>query len=143
MTIEPVRVERLLPVRPETVFDAWTNPESLRQWMSPGSAVVGSVECDPRVGGSFRIVMLDGHGALEHAGRYLELERPRRLVFTWRSPVTGSVDTRVTVEFAGIDAGTLMVITHEGLDEQPTRDAHRGGWASIADKLAEAVTTTG
>jgi uncharacterized protein YndB with AHSA1/START domain len=131
-----VRVERMLPAAADVVFDAWIDPASLRVWMAPGAITVADAHCEPRVGGAFRIVMVDGEGAIEHTGRYLELDRPRRLVFTWRSPATGATDTEVTVELAELDAGTRMVITHRGLVDDVARDNHRAGWTAIADKLA-------
>jgi uncharacterized protein YndB with AHSA1/START domain len=134
-----VRVERVLPAAPDVVFDAWTDPDSLRVWMAPGERTVADAECDPRVGGGFRIVMISDDGAMEHTGRYLELDRPSRLVFTWRSAGTDMVDTEVTVDLAELDAGTRMVITHRGLASEQARDNHRGGWSAIADKIAQAL----
>ena len=131
-----VRVERLLPASPEAVFDAWTNPASMRVWMAPEPLSVASAECDARVGGAFRIVMIDEAGAVEHTGRYLELDRPRRLAFTWRSAATGSIDTRVTVDLTDAPTGTHMVITHVALTTKDMRENHRHGWSGVAEKLA-------
>lgn len=140
MTDGEVRVERVLPAPPEAVFDAWTSAASLRIWMAPDPLTVASADCDPRVGGAFRIVMISSDGAFEHTGRYLELDRPNRLAFTWRSPGTGLIDTRVTVDLTEDPAGTRMVIVHTGLSTRSARDSHRGGWTSIAHKLATTLT---
>jgi uncharacterized protein YndB with AHSA1/START domain len=131
-----VRVERVLPATPDVVFDAWTDPASLRVWMAPGASTVADAECEARVGGAFRIVMINDDGAFEHTGRYLELDRPRRLVFTWRSLGTGLADTEVTIDLAELDTGTRMVITHRGLPSAEELDNHHDGWSGIADKLA-------
>lgn len=130
-----VRVERVLPARPDAVFDAWTDPASLRLWMAPGPHSVASAECEVRIGGAFRIVMINEHGATEHTGHYLELDRPHRLAFTWRSPGTGLIDTRVTVDLAETEDGTHMVITHRDLVTPDARDSHGDGWSAIADQL--------
>jgi uncharacterized protein YndB with AHSA1/START domain len=135
---EQVRVERLLPARPADVFEAWTDPERLRVWMGPGNTTVTRVECDLRVGGSFLIVMSVDGDLVDHTGRYRVVEPPRRLVFTWCSSATGGQDTVVTVDLAPAGSDTLMVLTHERLDED-ARPAHRGGWESIADNLAAHV----
>jgi uncharacterized protein YndB with AHSA1/START domain len=37
---------------------------------------------DPRVGGKFRIVMIEGRERHEHTGEYLAIEPPSRLSFT-------------------------------------------------------------
>ena len=134
-----VRVERVLPAPPDVVFEAWTDPDSLRVWMAPGERTVADAECDPRVGGAFRIVMINDDGAMEHTGRYLELDRPRKIVFTWRSAATDMLETEVTVDLAELGAGTRMVITHRGLTSEQARDNHRDGWSAIADKFARVL----
>lgn len=139
MTVEVVRVERAIGAPPDEVFAAWTDPESLRQWMAPDPMTVADAHCDPRVGGAYRIVMVGDSGAVEHTGEYEEVSPPHLLVFTWRSANTGGRTTRVRVELQPAAAGTLMVITHEGLPPGPPVDAHRQGWTSIAGNL-DAIT---
>ena len=65
-----MRVVRDIAAPPEAVFDAWTDPASLRIWMAPDPATVGAADCDARIGGAFRIVMIDASGSIEHAGTY-------------------------------------------------------------------------
>ena len=129
----PVVVERTVPVAPERAFDAWLLESDLRVWMAP----LGEIELDPRVGGRFRIVMLredrEG-GPIEHVGEYRELDRPRRLVFTWHSPYTDG-ESLVTVELMPTDDGTRIVLTHDGLPET-AREGHAGGWGGFLDGLA-------
>ena len=73
------------------VFRWWTEADLLREWMSPIGTV--DAEVDLRVGGAFRIVMKGGGRVIEHVGEYLEIDPPRRLVFTCtrNSPVTRPV----------------------------------------------------
>ncbi len=137
----PVRVERDLAASPEQVFDAWTDATSLGVWMAPDPLTVGVAQCDPRIGGRFRIVMVSESGAIEHTGEYEDLVRPRLLVFTWRSPHLGPRTTRVRVELVAIPDGTRMVIEHTGLPDESSATAHEGGWGSIAAKLAGALPT--
>lgn len=137
-----VRVERRIDAPPEAVYAAWTDPESLRVWMAPDPLTVGHAECDVRVGGRYRIVMVGEWGAIEHSGEYEELTWPSRLVFTWRSANLGDRTTRVSVDLAPVGGGTHMVITHDGLPDEPSASAHREGWTSIAGKLQEALAET-
>ncbi len=133
-----VRLQRHLPVAPEEVFAAWTDPESLKQWFCPGTTTVPEATLDLRVGGCFRIVMRTRQGEeVEHTGEYREIRPARRLVFTWRSPHTGSEDTLVTVEFHPTARGTELVLTHERLPDAAAGEKHRSGWDSILAKLEE------
>lgn len=101
--------------------------------MSP----VGTVEAevDLRVGGTIRILMKGQGMEIEHQGIYIEIEPPRRLVFTWRSQFTGTEPSIVTVELEpdGADA-TRLHLVHRRLPEAST-ESHRGGWAAMLDRL--------
>lgn len=133
-----VRVERDIAAPPDAVFDAWTDPASVSVWMAPDPMTVAAAECDPRVGGAFRIVMVGEFGAIEHTGVYEQVTRPQRLVFTWRTPYLGERTTRVRVDRTAIPGGTRMVIEHIGLPAGDA-EAHSRGWASIAAQLGSLV----
>lgn len=130
---ESIEVSRLLPAPIEEVFSWWTEVDLLKRWMSP----VGSVDAtvDLRVGGSFRIVMNDAAMEIDHAGEYLEIDRPRRLVFSWRSRYTDGVSL-VTVSFEPVDVSSTRVsILHSGLPA-PVAGDHGSGWGAMTDRLA-------
>ena len=130
-----VAIERILPASPADVFRAWTEPESLRIFMCPGSVTSALVEADVRVGGRFRIVMRDDETDIVHTGEYRVVEAPSRLVFTWQSPVTGPGGSLVTITLSPEAGGTLLVLTHEQLPDEDVAGRHRRGWASIVEKL--------
>ena len=129
-------VERLLPAPPSEVFAAWTDPELLAQWMSPVGHAVARL--DLRTGGALRVVMVGGGIELEHTGHYLEIDPPRRLVFTWRSTYTGDHPTRVTVTLEPRGRDTALLLRHEELPPDAA-DSHRGGWLVLLDRLAGAL----
>jgi uncharacterized protein YndB with AHSA1/START domain len=72
-------------------------------------------------------------------GRYREVVRPERLVFThaWLGAdgVAGP-ETLVTVVFAEAEGGTLMRFTQTGFDSQGSRDGHGDGWSQCFERLA-------
>ena len=127
-------VRRVIPVPRERVFQAWLDSESLAQWMRPGSATDATVEVEPKVGGKFRIVMIDGPKRYEHTGEYLVIDPPQRLEFTWISEATDHRPTVVTIEFLERDRGTELVLTHRRLP--PTQvESHRRGWTDVLQLL--------
>src|SRR5436190_169793 len=93
-TAENVKLEikRLIKAPRERVFDAWTRPEQLKQWMGPDEDMtIASVKIDLRVGGKFRIQMKAPDGESYTAvGTYREVRAPERLVFTWDWEKDGS-----------------------------------------------------
>lgn len=135
---EPIRLERLLSAPVEDVFDAMTDPARMADWFSAvGHA---EVETDPVVGGRLQVVMVDGDVRIEHQGEFLEVRRPSRLVFTWRSRYTDDRATVVTVELSDEGGKTRLVLEHDGLSRD-ARASHEGGWSAILDRLSTAVTT--
>ncbi len=141
-TAPSVVIERLIPAPPRVVFDAWLDPKALQRFMCGGPGVrVARVECDPRVGGQFLIVMnVEGHD-VSHRGQYLEIERYKRLAFTWLSPYAGE-GSRVTLQFAESRNGeTRLTLEHVGLADAET-SKHHVGWSHILTELSTVATTT-
>ncbi len=134
-------VTRILEATPEDVFDAWTDPEQARHWMCPVGATVPDLTLEARVGGRLRLVMrVDGKDFI-HLGEFLEVERPRRLVFTWITMYTRYRKSIVTVDFEPVDDRTELHdrteirITHVLLPDEEIADAHRKGWEGLLDHL--------
>lgn len=134
-------ITKTIPAPRQKVFDAWLAPEALTQFMTPGPEMtVPKAETDPRVGGSFLIVMKAGEQEIEHRGEYLEIDRHDRLVFTWISGHTQPGST-VTLTFEELSPKeTKLTLHHVGFPSEQSRDNHRGGWTAIAEKLSVVVS---
>jgi len=136
-----VRVTRTLRAPVTEVFDAWTDASRLKQWLNPGAGTLAEVETHPVVGGVFRFVKLTADGVDEVTGRYLVVEPPHRLVFTWQSGVsTGGRESQVTVTLRGAGETTEMTILHERLPAAEYRDGARRAWTAIAARLPAYLT---
>src|SRR6202035_349615 len=131
--VSAVRIERLLPAPIADVFAAWTNAEIMAHWFSPSGRA--EVQADARVGGRFRVVMLDGSFRLEHIGTYLIVDPPYHLSFTWQSPYTGTRPSEVVIFLTARGTSTLLVLTHTRLPDE-TRRSHEGGWSAIVARVA-------
>ena len=127
---ETLVVRRFIPVPRERVFQAWLDPLSLSQWMRPGGATDATAEVDPRVGGKFRIVMIEGLKRYEHTGEYVAMEPPERREFTRISEATEHRTTVVTIEFLERDRGTELILSHRRLPPKQV-ESHRRGWTDI------------
>lgn len=131
--------ERRIAAAPEAVFDAWLDPAMLARFMTPApGTTVPRAMAEPRVGGRFEIVMKIGETEIPHSGRYLEIERPHRLIFTWDSPFSTEGST-VTVALSPEAEGTRITLTHIRFPSQESRDNHERGWARILTCLEEAL----
>jgi uncharacterized protein YndB with AHSA1/START domain len=131
-----VRVKHQFTALPERVFDAWLDPEKARRFLfATAAGQMVRAETDPRVGGRFTFTDRRDGEDVEHTGEYLEIDRPRRLVFTFAVPKYSSVVTRVTIEIVPMDDGCELTLTHEGV---PPEYAERNveGWTRILAALA-------
>ena len=136
-----VQIRRRVRAGAEQILDLWTKPDLMVRWMSPfPGAVDCKASCDPRTGGAFSLVMSSGESSREVSGAYVQVDRPRKLVFTWIGPLTNDVKTLVTVELIPSGDETDLVLTHERLPTSSIVEGHTKGWGNILDHLAEAVS---
>jgi uncharacterized protein YndB with AHSA1/START domain len=136
-----VTVRRVLPAPPDVVYDEWLDPAGMTEWMCPRPARAVKISLAPSVGGLLRIDIEDSGYSLYVTGRYVELDRPRRLRFTWSCSAWAdpTVQSVVTVTLDDHGAGeTMMTIEHEQLPPEQA-DAHARGWAAIAVQICEAL----
>jgi uncharacterized protein YndB with AHSA1/START domain len=139
-----LRLERVIRADRERTFAAWTRPELLRQWSAPaGMTIEEGGELDLRVGGRWRVVMVEPSGTRHEAfGTYKEITPPTRLVYShqWRHGSGSSPETTLTVEFLEVPGGTRVVLTQEGFESADSRDGHGEGWSSTLDHLERFFT---
>lgn len=132
-----LRVTRRFAASAERVFDAFLDPEKARRFLfaTPTGQMV-TVEIDARVGGSFYIVeRRDGRNA-EHYGEYLEMDRPRRLVFSF-AVEKGAKGDRISIDIVQLESGCELTLTHElSPDWAEWADRTRQGWMGIVEGLA-------
>lgn len=123
------RVPRTYDASVERVFDAWTDPAKARVWLAGGEHAT----FDPRVDGLFYVGMSHGGRLYPHYGRYLKIERPRLLEFTWVSEHTEGKESVVTVVLTARGKRTELVLTHEGLPSEASAEDHRSGWTHFLE----------
>ena len=128
-------VEREIHIaaRPDVVWAFWVDPSRIIRWMGRSASL------DPTPGGELRIDYGNGNVV---SGRYVELDEPSRLVFTWgwEDPAEavrpgGSV---VEVELAPDGDGTRLRLRHSGLPNDAEVAGHAEGWDYFLSRLLEA-----
>lgn len=141
-----LEITRVIRASRQRVFDAWTRPEYVRQWFSPGGTrTVQDAAMDLRVGGSYRLQMqgedegCDGSNEAKRntlvTGTYRKVVPHELLVFTWNLSWDDSGETLVTVAFRDVEGGTEVRLTHERFATESLRDQHEAGWTSVLASL--------
>ena len=123
----------------ETVFDAWLNPEIAGKFLfaTPAGTMM-KAQIDPRVGGAFVFVDRREGVDFEHVGEYLEIDRPRRLVFFFRVPAFSDLASVVIIEIVQAEGGCELTLTHEGVLPDYA-EGTKGGWTMILGKLGDVL----
>lgn len=138
-----VRVTRCFSAPAERVFDAFLDPARAGRFLfaTPAGQMVRA-ELDPRVGGRYLFVdRRDGEDA-EHFGEYLEIDRPRRLVFSFATDRADPAGDRVAIDIVPLKSGCELTLTHEMKPEWAEwSDRTTEGWTTILAGLAAVVET--
>lgn len=133
-TVDAVEVEVRIAASPETVFDFFTDPALMIQWMS------GSVDVEPRPGGRFHCDIRDDAVI---SGEYIAVEPPGRVVFSWgwegEDSVTPPGSSTVEVLLAADGDGTHLRLIHTDLPSQESAGKHGHGWRHYLNRLAIAA----
>ena len=136
--MQAITLTRVLRASKQRVFDAWTQPERMRQWFGPARLKVILVESDARPGGSYRIEMQahDGSGPVSVAtGVYREFLPWDRLSYTWNASWATGEESLVTVSLREVSGGTEISVRHEGFLYEASHKGHTGGWQEALVKL--------
>ena len=125
-----VEMQVRLDATPEVVFPYLTESERYARWQGVRA------ELDPRPGGVFRVWMDADTVA---SGEYVEVERPRRVVFTWGWEGNDSLppgSTTVEIDLEADGAGTTLTLRHSGLPDGESAAMHEQGWQHFTSRLA-------
>ena len=132
-------ITRTLDARPSVVFALWSDPEHMKRWMGPTGFTCPVAEIDFRVGGAYRVLIKSAeHGENWFGGVYREIERDRRLVFSFawdKDGPSAGVEMLVTITFEERDGRTIQTFHQRPFLNVESRDSHVGGWTEAFDKL--------
>jgi uncharacterized protein YndB with AHSA1/START domain len=120
---------------PESVFEYFTDPTKMVMWMGTEATL------HPRPGGVCRIDC----GQTVMLGEFVEVDRPRRIVFTWGWETalfkTPPQSTLVEVSLTPDGEDTVVRLAHRRLKPEAVA-LHRAGWYHFLARLALAASGT-
>ncbi|MFP3853571.1 MAG: SRPBCC domain-containing protein [Anaerolineales bacterium] len=127
---QSLHFRRLLQAPQAKVFSLWTEPASIERWFGGFDTHVERVELDLREGGQYRIEFETEEGISEVSGKFLLVEPPSRLSYTWVLNSQQGVlpATTVEVEFRAQGQETLVVLNHGPFPQDEVKALHSQGW---------------
>ena len=117
------------------VFAALTDPDQLPKWWGDDESYhCTHMERDLRVGGTWKTTGVGaGGGEFTVEGKYLAIDAPRLLEYSWL-PSFGTphdAETIVRFELTERDGATHLRLTHTGFSSRESRDQHDAGWGTV------------
>jgi uncharacterized protein YndB with AHSA1/START domain len=141
-------LERAIDVSPAAVWDAWTDPEKLKQWFAPKPWTITEAAIDLRPGGAFHTILASPEGEqYPSTGCILEVVENRRLTFTsglapdYRPATIAEGDFAFTavidIEADGDGARYRALALHadEAIRGQHEEMGFLEGWGAVLDQM--------
>lgn len=136
-----VTVKRRFRAPAATVFDAFLDPRMAGQFMfATDNGRIVRAEIDARVGGRFNFTDRRDGEDVAHTGEYLEIERPRRLVFSLQVKKYSQETDRIAIGIKPLQPGCELTLIHElGANWASAKGQIEEGWRGILELAAAAL----
>lgn len=126
-------------VAPQRVYDAILDPAMIARFMFGPllrEEEILHIRNDPRVGGEFSYKVRRGQDEIDHVGKFLELDPPKRIAFTWA--IAPEKDgSSVTIDIAPTTESCTVTLMHEMAPEWADfLDRSRAAWEKMLGVLA-------
>lgn len=157
-TIKEVIFEKTYNALPEKVWQAWTDPEMIKQWWGPNNVIIPECEIDLRVGGKIYIVMEAGEGMGQYKGmrwpmlgEFTVIEPNSKLSYNAKAWVEGqkeetAIDQITELVFAEENGKTKLKVraaiykVGPGLGAEMAVQGMQAGFSQQLDKLNDFLT---
>lgn len=133
MNLTDITVTRMIPASAEEVFDVWIDPNSPAGPWSGAKRII----LNPVVDGLFYWAVSHQGRIWPHYGRFLRIERPALVEYTWMSEGTRGVESVVTLTFDAKGNETEVTLKHTGVPDDEMGRQHEEGWSSMLSMLAQ------
>ena len=123
----------MIPARAAEVFDVWIDPKS------PGGPWFGAdrMILNMEVDGLFYLAVKHEGRSWPHYGRFVRIERPAVVEYTWVSEATKGVESVVSVTFEARGDQTEVMLHHSGVPDDEMGRQHQDGWTWVLSMLAK------
>jgi uncharacterized protein YndB with AHSA1/START domain len=136
---EELLITRTFEAPASLLFTLWSKSEHMKRWMGPANFTCPEAQIDFRVGGAYRVIITSPeHGESGFSGVYREIERDKRIVFTFawdNDGASAGLEMLVTITFEERDGKTVQTFHQKRFVDVERRDRHVNGWNRIFDKL--------
>lgn len=130
-------ITRTIDTTPDAVYDVWLDhTSSVSPWFGSNRMIMNAV-----VDGLFYHTVEHEGKTWPHYGRFIELERGRRINHTWMSEATQGLETIVTIALTPRNGKTDVTLTHAGVPDDTLGRQHEEGWTWVLQMLVDKYAT--
>jgi uncharacterized protein YndB with AHSA1/START domain len=142
MSVNTVRLHRVLRANPDKVYRAFVEPDALARWLPPNGFTCEVAHLKAEVGGTYKMSFKNFTSGKSHAfgGEFLELVPGQRLRYTDRFDdpnLPGEMTTSASL--TAVSCGTELNIVQEGLPDAIPLEQCYLGWQESLAHLARLV----
>lgn len=154
---QKLRIEYTFDAPRTQVFEAWINPEYLKQWYAPSGCTLKIKSYDPVSGGSFHMCINNPeYGDCWTIGEFVKVEKPEKIVQRMvmsdekGKPVDPKVlgmdpnwpqETLLTITFEDMDGKTKMILEQEVNENLAKKTGAYPSWIQMFDRLNESFAS--
>lgn len=121
----------------DALYDAWTQPEQLKQWWKPMGNTLTDVVNDIRHGGEVKYMFKDNLLTID--GKYEKVKDHSLLEYTWnwhlKAERTESAPYKLSVRFDGDNNSSSISVTQTGFQREENVQPHKQGWVQGLQQL--------
>lgn len=127
---QKVEASKQFSVSVERLFQAWNDPEQLKQWWKPMGNQLNQVTNDLKPGGTVSYTFADN--TLIISGKYEEVKENEQLVYTWNWDFPGNpvknANYKLNVRFSASDNGSEIYVVQENNGNEENMHPNDEGW---------------
>lgn len=139
---ESVTKEFSVPV--QALYEAWTDPEMLKQWWTPMGRKLIDLTNELREGGKIEY-KFEGQDAdnFNITGEYSEVKPEEKLVYSWNWHLPQGTESnyRLTLHFKSTDKGSQLEVLQEDLNDRETVRPKHEGWEKELEHLEQLLAS--
>jgi uncharacterized protein YndB with AHSA1/START domain len=137
MKLTDITVARTIPAPAEKIFDVWLDQNSAGgPWFGADRIIL-----NPVVNGLFYFAVKHEGRTWPHYGRFLRIDRPRQVEYTWMSEATKGAESIVNLTLDSRGDETEVTPRHSGVPDDEMGRQHKDGWAWVLSALADALAS--
>jgi uncharacterized protein YndB with AHSA1/START domain len=128
-----INVSRIVDATPDEVYEVWLDPTSPGSpWFGVPKVILGT----PKVDGLFySMYQIEGR-EVAHYGRFIILEKARKIQYTWVSAATHGMESILTVSLEPIGGKTQVHLNHAGVPDDEEGHRHKVAWGFVLTRIS-------